>query len=244
MTVSRPIARVALVLAALVCLSATRSAAATLDVLGPVGAEVVVDGELQGTLPLPAPLELPHGQLLIVQVRQPGFVTHEEQVVLKTADTAQVMQVQLLPLSRRTAVISSALVAGTGQFYQGRFTAGWIQLTLQLGAWASVVYGELQFQDKRDEYLALDQEYREALAPTQIADAREARDAARDDLDSAKLWRNASIGAVVALAVWSAWDAWRGHDRFYAAVEPAEASLDGTPTLRAGLRFGFGGGAR
>jgi hypothetical protein len=239
----RPIARVALLLAALVCLLVPGAEAASLDVIGPPGSEVVVDGEVLGVLPLAAALELPHGRLLLVEVRRPGFVTHHEQVFLNDAGTEMVLEVDLLGLSRKTAVISSAILAGTGQFYQRRSTTGWIHLGLQLGAWASVVYGELWFQSERDDYLVLDQQYQQALAPTEIAEARAARDAAREDLDAAKAWRNVSIGVVVAIAAYSAFDAWRGHDRFFAGLTPASASLDGSPTLQAGLRWGFGGGA-
>lgn len=244
MTCFRPIARLAPLCAALFSLLASAAGAATLDVNGPEGAEVVVDGTVLGTLPLAEPLELPHGRLLIVQVRRAGYITHEEQVYLNTAGTEMVLEAELLGLSRRTAVVSSALLAGSGQFYQGRQKAGWIQLGLQLGAWTSVVLGELQFQDKRDEYLALDQQYHEAISPHEIDLARQARDTARDDLDVARTWRNVSLGVVVVLAAYSAFDAWRGHDHFYAAVAPADASVDGSPTAQAGLRWNFGGGAR
>jgi hypothetical protein len=141
-------------------------------------------------------------------------------------------------------VVSSALLAGTGQFYQGRPVAGSIHLGLQLAAWGSVVYGELQFKDKRDDYETLNQDYLDALLPDDIARLRDERDAAWSDMEDARTWRNVSIGAVVAIAAWSAFDAWRGHNRFHAGVQSASDSPDGMASAQIGLRWEFGGGAR
>lgn len=244
MTNCRSTVRDALVLAVLVVMSASGAVAATLNVTGPPGSEVVIDGELRGILPLSAPLELPHGQMLILEVRRNGFIAHEQQVWLPDPETEMVIEVDLLTLSRRTAVVSSTLLAGTGQFYQGRRTAGWIQLGLQLGAWGSVVAGELVFKDRRDEFLGLDQQYKDALAPSEIARLREERDLAWNEMQDARTWRNLSIGAVVAIAAYSAFDAWRGHNRFYTTMESGSASLDGSPTMKVGLSWALGGGNR
>lgn len=218
--------------------------AATLLVTGPAGAEVLIDGAPSGTLPLPAPLVLPHGQVMILQVRLPGFVTHEQQVFLLGPTTDLTVNVQLLRMSKRTAVVSSLLLAGSGQFYQGRVNSGWIQMSLQVAAWGSALYGEYQFQNRRDTYEQLDQDYEEALAPSEIAELRDERDAAFSDVEDAKLWRNVSLGAVAAIALYSAFDAWRAHERFYAGVQAPGQSADGTTTALVGLRWHFGGGAR
>jgi hypothetical protein len=239
-----PIARGVFFLAVLVSVFASGSRAATLDVVGPAGAEVVIDGMVVGTLPLPAPLVLPHGQMLMLEVRRNGYITHDQQVWLETTETELSIDVDLLTLSRKTAVVSSSLLAGTGQFYQGRQTAGWIQMGLQLTVWGSVIVGELAFQDKRDEYETLDQEYQDALAPSEITRLRDERDASWNEMQDAKTWRNVSIGAVLIVAAYSAVDAWRGHSRFYATVEPPSASVDGSTTMKAGLSWTFGGGVR
>ena len=239
-----PIVRGALLLAVLVSMTATAAVAATLNVIGPPGSEVVVDGEVVGILPLGAPLEFPHGQMLMLEVRRNGFMSHEQQVWLPNPETEMSIEVDLLTLSRKTAVVSSTLLAGTGQFYQGRRTAGWIQLGLQLTAWGSVVVGELAFKDRRDEYEVLDQEYKDALAPSEIVRLRDERDAKWNEMHDARTWRNLSIGAVAIIAAYSAFDAWRGHSRFYATVDPASASFDGSTTMKAGLSWTFGGGTR
>jgi hypothetical protein len=239
-----PFVRGIVLLVTLLAGAASVAGAATLDVVGPAGAEVVRDGQVLGTLPLDAPIELPHQQFMIIEVRKPGFRTHQEQVYLQTADSEMTIEVELLAQNRSTAVVSSALLAGTGQFYQGRKTAGSIQMGLQLVAWGSVIYGEYQFKQKRDDYEVLDQQYRDALIADDIAQIREEREAAWSDMEDAKTWRNVSIGAVVAIAAWSAFDAWRGHERFHAGVQPASESLDGTATAQVGLRWQFGGGAR
>jgi len=237
------IARGALFLAVLVSMFASGSGAATLNVVGPAGAEIVIDGMVVGILPLPAPVELPHARMLMLEVRRNGYISHEQQVWLPNPETEMSIDVDLLILSRKTAVVSSSLLAGTGQFYQGRRTAGWIQLGLQLTAWGSVIAGELAFQDKRDEYETLDQEYQDALAPSEITRLRDERDATWEEMQDAKTWRNASIGAVVIIAAYSAVDAWRGHNRFYANVESPSESADGSTTMKAGLSWSFGGGA-
>lgn len=218
--------------------------AATLEVVGPEGAEVVRDDEVIGVLPLEAPIELPPRQFMIIQVRKAGFATHEEQVFLENPETALRVEVDLVALNRTTAVASSALLAGTGQFYQGRRKTGMVHLGLQLVAWGSVVYGELQFKDKRDEYEALNQQYLDALVAADIAQLRDERDVVWSEMEDAKTWRNWSIGAVVAIAAWSAFDAWRGHQSFHAAIQSGDASPDGATTAQIGLSWGFGGGAR
>lgn len=233
-----------LFVAALLLCVAPRAGAATLEIIGPAGAEVVRDGRLIAVLPLSEPLELPHGQLVIIQVRKEGFSTHEEQIYLSTAETAMRIEVDLLSLNRTTAVVSSALLAGTGQFYQGRRKTGAIHLGLQLVAWGSVIYGEYQFKDKRDEFETLDQQYHEALIADDIARIREDRDTAWGEMEDAKTWRNASIGAVIAIAAWSAFDAWRGHKSFHAGIESAADSPDGMTTAQVGLTWSFGGGVR
>ena len=47
-----------------------------------------------------------------------------------------------------------------------------------------------------------------------------------------------------AIAAWSAFDAWRGHNSFHAAIQSADDSPDGATTAQVGLSWGFGGGAR
>jgi hypothetical protein len=244
LVINSRILRGAFLLAVLLLSIPGGSRAATLEVIGPAGAEIVLDGETVGYLPLSEPMDLSHGVLYELEVRKPGYLTHSESIWLDKPETEMVLEVELLSLNRRAAVISSALLAGTGQFYQGRRTAGWIQLGLQVAAWASVVHFEVEFEDRRDEYEKLDQQYKEALTPPDIQRLRDERDSSWSDMEDAKNWRNASIGAVVVIAAYSAWDAWRGHNRFFAEVEPASASLDGSTTVTAGLRWSFGGGAR
>lgn len=239
-----PILRGALVLAAIACLLPAASRGATLDVIGPPGAEIVLEGEVLGILPLAEPIELPHGRLLLIYVRKPGHITHEEQVFLERVETEKTVEVELLALSRGTAVAISALLAGSGQFYQGRKTAGWIQLSLQATAWGSAIYGELVFKDKRDEYESLDQQYQDALVPSEIERLRAERDEKWNELKDAESWRNWSLAAVAAIAAYSAFDAWRGHNRFFASVQSPAESADGTTTAQVGLKWAFGGGVR
>jgi hypothetical protein len=237
--------RLALVIAALAMLFAPPVLAATFDVSGPPpGAELVLDGEVIGVVPLQAPIELPHGRLFIIQIRKPGFITHEEQVFLQDPDTHLSVSVELLGLSRKTATITSALLAGTGQFYQRRNKTGWVHLGAQLTAWGSAIYGGLVFGEKRDDYNLLDQKYKEALDPAEIEILLEERDTAWNEMKDAESWRNWSLAAVAAIAAWSSFDAWRGHNRFYAAVYSPADSPDGMAMARVGLQWNFGGGAR
>jgi hypothetical protein len=68
-----------------------------LDVIGPEGAEVRVDGQLAGTLPLAKPVRVPIGSLT-VELRKPGFFRSTRPVMIAAGElTRESMDLQAIP---------------------------------------------------------------------------------------------------------------------------------------------------
>lgn len=195
--------------------------AATLEVKGPAGAELFVDGERVGALPLAGPIVVEPG-VRVLECRKPGHLVHTEAVNIDGPETALSVQVELEPLSRRRALGSSVALAGLGQLYQGRKRMGWTMIALQGSAWLVAAAAESSFQTTRDDYEILDRRYQDAILESEIVRLRSERQAAFDDLESAKNLRNAALGAVVVIGVWSLFDVWRAHGGFFADAEVPE----------------------
>ncbi len=221
--------------------------AATLMVHGPGGAEVLVDGRTMAVLPMDDGIELEAGSYAI-EVRLPGHRSHLETIELSAPESRFDLAVELRPMSRRSAVAYSAVLAGLGQLYQRRRGTGWTMMGLQLGAWSVAAWAETRYQDRVDEYEVLDRQYDAALAPGEINRLAAARDAAYDDVETYQTWRNVALGAGLAIGLWSMVDAWRGHDRFFVAAGPlvapdpgrgSIARLAGRRDLRVGYRLRF-----
>lgn len=208
--------------------------AATLEVEGPAGAELFVDGERVGVLPLAGPIAVEPG-IRTLECRKPGHLVHTEAVNIDGPETTLSVHLELEPLSRRRALGSSVALAGLGQLYQGRTRMGWTMVALQGSAWLVVAAAEGSFQSKRDDYEILDRRYQDAILQSEITRLRGERQAAFDDIESAKNLRNAALGAVVVIGVWSLFDVWRAHSGFYADAEVPERveSASATGSLEA-----------
>ena len=228
----------------LVVLGASGARAATLDLVGPAGAEVVIDGDVRGVLPLPRPLNVDPGEF-VLQVRARGYVTHEEVVAVDSDEQAIVIDLDLMPLSRWQAMGSSAVLAGLGQLYQGRGTMGWTMMALQIGAWSWLFVADDQYKTARDDYLTALTEYEGATTVGRIEDLREEALTAFDDVESKNDLRTYATITVIAIGAWSVYDAWRAHGGFFEGdrVEsPVQASVtrdaDG-PRWEVGYRWTF-----
>lgn len=218
----------------LVILGPTMARAATIDVTGPAGAEVSIDGAARGVLPLPRPLPVEPGRR-ILEVRKRGHVTHQEVVEVTSPDHAIQIDVDLISLNRWQAMGSSAVLAGLGQLYQSRPTMGWTMLALQVGAWGWLFYSEDQYKSARDDYLTELTAYEAETDRFDIVARRDATLAAFDDVESKNDLRTYATITVIAIGAWSVFDAWRQHDRYYEASEsslPIETAVsrdvDGT----------------
>lgn len=186
-----------LLLAALVVVGAPDARAATLDITGPAGASVVVNGLDLRALPLEGPLTLAPG-VYVVESKMKGFKPFRQTVRLED-DASQVrLQIRFDPLRRRTAWTSSVLFAGLGQFYLGKPVRGWIYAAAEAGGLITALAGEVQRSDHRKDYLFLMDAYAAGINADEVAYYREQAADAYTKMEDAEAMRN--TGLIVALA--------------------------------------------
>jgi PEGA domain len=218
------------------------ASAATLDISGPTGARLWVDGAELGTLPLSEPVEVDMGTHTL-ELRLGGFENHVEDVRVASDDANMVLNLSMLPLQRWRAAAYSALFGGLGQHYEGHSFRGWTMMGLQVAAAAVAAYGESKFQSGRDDFEILDRKYDSAVAPSEIASLREQRDAAYEDMGSAENIRNMALAGVIAVGLWSVVDAWLGFENITIEVAPVPAVSSSGPisldSVRVGWRLSF-----
>jgi hypothetical protein len=202
-------------------LASDASQAATLQVRGNPGAQLYIDGELRGTLPLSEPLVLAPG-VYELRVSLPGYISHSETIRLVDQSTALDLGIDLQPLSRWKATTFSVILAGLGQIYQGRKAIGWTFMALEVGAVLTAVWAENQFKQYRDDYDVAYRKYQQAIAPSEIARLRSESETAYEDMESAEQVRNIALYSAVGIVVVSAVEAWIAHDRMYVGSDLPE----------------------
>lgn len=210
--------------AVIVAACVLRAEAARLYVFGTDNATVTLDGDQVGRLPLEGPLDLESG-LHLVRVSHAGYRSYETAVEILSPDSEQSVEVWLLPLERRVAVVSSLFLAGTGQLYLGREKTGWTFLALQLAAVSWAVYAENEFQAASTDFERAQREYQESVTDEEIRAARANMDAAWADVNDAEDPRTLALWSIVGVAVVSAAEAWWSYGslvqpEFGAVVEP------------------------
>lgn len=181
--------------------------AATLQLTGTEGARVSLNGEFLGTFPLHRTLELEPG-LYVVRSELVGHAPYEAELRLEGPDDWLRWDVRLDRLRRRHAMLAGLLLAGSGQRYLGRPTAGWILTGLEVGGLLAGLFGELAVQNHRDDYLLLRARYEAAVTETEIRYYREEAAAALADAQDAKRVRDGGLivaGASVVLGLLDAW---------------------------------------
>lgn len=194
-TRSGPAAAVA---CALVCavLAAVTAPAATLDLTGPAGTAIKVNGLDLGTLPLARPLTLGPGAYLI-EGELRGFVSFAQTVRL-TDDSDQVaLHLRLDRRSRQTAWTSSVLYAGLGQFYLDKPVRGWFYVAAESAGLLTALAGELQRSNYRRDFLVLQDSYDSTINGDEALYYREQADQAYANMEDAEKLRN--TGLLVAL---------------------------------------------
>jgi hypothetical protein len=194
-------------LAAVVLATVGSAGAATLQITGPPGAEVTLDGRSLGLLPLSGPMTVEPGVYLL-GCRLSGHRDVEQSVVIAEPESWQHVRLRPLPLRRSEAVTSSLLFAGLGQWYRGDRWRGWVYFLGEAGGLLTAVAGEVQRENFRQDYLTFRESYESALSADQIAFWRtEADQAYRDMQDMADL---RDTGLYVAAGAWvlSLLDAW------------------------------------
>lgn len=227
---------------------AGRAAAATLELSGPAGAAVRIDGAAVGILPLAEPLTLPPGTYEIT-CDVPGRQPFRAVVRFLLDDEWRHVTIRALPYSRRTAVLSNVVLAGLGPRYLGKTGRGWLYSAAEIGGLATALMGELARGSAQDEYLLAMDAYGRAIDADQIAARRAAADAKyRDAADAADL-RDLGLAVAAGAIVASMLDSWLSFGSVAAgggdlpsataAALPTSSAPAGPASFHAAVRLDF-----
>lgn len=174
--------------------------AGLLEIAGPPGVAVTVNGEDVGILPLGGPIGTKAGEY-VIGASHPGYVAFQQTVWFFDDEDVNRVVVRLTPMSKRTAWTSSILYAGMGQFYTGKKTRGWVYAGVETVGLLTALYGELDRSNKRTEFLSIQDAYGSAINANEIFRLRDEMDLAYDDMKKAEDLRNTGLliagGAVV-----------------------------------------------
>lgn len=238
------LAGAALLALGLVALPAGRAGAATLQLAGPAGAAVKVNGSMVGFLPLAEPLVMPPGSYEI-SCEVPGFQPHRETVRFLQDDQWRQVSIRLLPYSRATAVFSNLAVAGAGPRYLGHSRRGWLYTAAEAGGLLAALFGEMARSSAQEEYLLAMDAYGRAIEAGEIAALRADADARyRDAVDAADL-RDLGLavagGAIVAsmLDSWLSFGAVTGGAGDLPAGGPTTSAAPAGASFHTAVRLGF-----
>jgi len=233
--------------ACLVLGSGPAAVAGTLEITGPAGVAVTVNGEDVGLLPLAGPVGTGVGEYL-VRASYPGYLTFEQTVVFFAEEDVQRVTVRLLPLSRRTAWSSSILYAGMGQFYLGHRTRGWIYASAETAGLLTAIFSELQRTNQRQDYLAIRTEYDQTINGDELLRLRGEMEKTYEDMKNAEDMRNTGLWVAAGAIAVSVVDALISFPHVESGPGPVPLQTgrredpDGAPALaavHAGLRMDF-----
>ena len=234
-------------------LPAARAAAATLQLAGPAGASVTLNGRAIGFLPLAEPLTLPAGTWELL-CEMPGCIPHRQTLVLMTDDEWLHVTALLTPYSRRTAVLSNVLLAGLGPRYLGHSTRGWFYSIVEVGGLLTALGAEITRSNASDEYLLAMDAYAQEIAADQIAAQREAAEEKQQEASDAADLRDLGLLTAAGAIVVSMLDSWLSFDAvtagagdlpFGAGDFPADsgaghaAGPSASPSFHTALRLDF-----
>jgi len=231
----------------LTCLAAgwgsSAAFAADLEITGPPGVEVLLDGSVLGFLPLAGPLTVAAGRH---QIRgdQPGYIPFVQVVDVGAEDASVRVVIRMTRLSRRTAVASNVLLAGLGQHYLGKNTRGWIYSTAELAGLVAALGGEIQRSNYRQDYLLLRDRYDQAINSDEIATLRAATDKAYSDMEDMESLHNLGLavaGGAIALSMLDAWLSFPGVSAGTGQTPVATLHQPDSsgPAFHAGVNLGF-----
>jgi len=189
----------------LVALATGSAGAATLELTGPPGTAVAVNGRALGFLPLDGPLELSPGRYEVT-AELVGYQDFKRIVNLGAESDAVSLFVRLQRLSRGTAWRSNVLYAGLGHFYVGSRTRGWIYATVETGGLLTALVGELQRSDASKDHLSLMRDYDQAINADEIASLRAAAEGKYTEMEDAEKLRNTGLMVAAAAIVVSVAD--------------------------------------
>jgi hypothetical protein len=192
--------------------------AATLEIRGPEGVPVTIDGDPVGSLPLASPLSLPAGEHT-VRCERPGYIPYTDRLTL-VEDDRYVLQIRLTPYRRQSAIMSNLLLAGLGQCYLGRSTEGCLFMVAEIGGLLAALAGELSFQNHRDDYLNLVARYEAALTEVEIQRYRMALAESSQQMKDDQAMRDTGLLVAAGAVAVSILDAWLRFPGVEAGPEP------------------------
>lgn len=182
----------AVVLGLVVLLDGAPATAGTLEITGPAGAEVLVNDQLVGILPLDAPFQAAPGEYE-VRSEWPGFVPFRETVHIFYENENLRVNIRLLPLRKGTAWRSSILYAGLGQFYLGHRTRGWIYAGAETVGLVTAIISELDRSNLSDDYAVIMDNYNAAINADEIESYKTQAQQTYDDMIAAEDMRNTGL---------------------------------------------------
>ena len=221
--------------------------AATLEVTGPPGASVVVNGHDLGVLPLAAPLELAPGHY-VIESRLTGYIAFDKTVHLDREDSWVTVQVRLDRLKRGTAWRSNVLFAGLGQHYVGHRGRGYFYNAAEAAGLIAALVGEVQRSNHRNDYLEIIDQYNRAINADDATRLREEAEASYSDMQDAENLRDTGLMVAVGAIVVSIADVLLTFPNVAAGpgpVPPTTGALELAPqsydlsTVHVGVRFEF-----
>lgn len=175
-------------------------AAVTLEITGPPGASLVINGQDMGFFPLDGPLELETG-IYVIKSKLPGHIAYEHELNLPAEIEWQRLAVRLIPFSRKTAWTSNLLFAGLGQHYLGRSTRGYIYNIAEAGGLLVALVSELERSNLKKDYLNIQGKYDESINGDEIIRFREEADQIYSDMKDKEEMRDMGLmvagGAIV-----------------------------------------------
>jgi hypothetical protein len=212
-------------------LAAMSAQAGTLEITGPPGARLVINGTDLGFLPLDGPLEVDSGYYTI-ESTLPGHIDFVQEIRMLGDADWQRLSVRLVPYNRKTAWSSNILFAGLGQHYLGKSTRGYIYNAAEAGGLLVALFAELERSNSRKDYLDIMDKYNATINADDIARYRESADQAYSDMENQESTRNTALLVAAGAIVVSVLDA----IIFFPSVEagPGSAPLD-TGSLEPGL---------
>ena len=220
-----------ILLPVILVLAAATAQAGTLEITGPPGASLVINGLDLGFLPLDAPLELDSGYYTI-ESELPGHIDFIHELRMLGDDDWQRLAVRLVPFSRKTAWTSNLLFAGLGQHYLGKSTRGYIYNAAEAGGLLVALLAELERSNLRKDYLDIMDKYNSSINADDITRYRESADQAYSDMMDMEDRRNTGLIVAAGAIVVSVLDA----IIFFPSVEGGTGSVPlDTGSLEPGL---------
>ena len=246
MTRSIPISMIALALCLGITMAPDLSTGASLELIGPPGTLISIDDEVIGTLPLAEAVNIRTGDYIIV-ASLPGAEPFVRNISVHRSNEQLTLHVRLSPMSRRSAVLSSLMIAGAGQRYEGHSKMGWGLTLAEVGGLAFALISDSQVQNHKNDYLLAQDVYNNAITQADIDAARVDMQAIFDDMDSAVSQRDAAMMVAVGAVVVSVIDAFvrfpaldTGFDlNTVGPFETTSASTTPDPGFHVALSWGF-----